>query len=63
MKQPMSWPQRHPRLTTWALLAIGMVIILLVAAQGKGFSGGQLGWLLASCVALAGVCTWIIGWE
>ena len=47
----------------WAVLAIGMVAILLAAAQGKGLSVGQLGWLAISCVALAGACTWIIGWE
>jgi len=63
VKRSASWPQRHPRLAMWAVLAIGMVAILLAAAQGKGLSVGQLGWLAISCVALAGACTWIIGWE
>ncbi|NLG50358.1 MAG: hypothetical protein GX552_09650 [Chloroflexi bacterium] len=63
MKRSAPWPQRHPRLTMWTVLAVGMIAILLVAAHGKGFSVGQFGWLVASCVALAGACSWIIGWE
>ena len=54
---------RHPRLTSWAVLAIGMVILLLVTAPEDDLTTRQLIGLSAACVALAGACAWIIGWE
>ncbi len=51
------------RLVIWIVLAVGMVAIMLVAVWNKGFAPTQLAWLITSCLALAGVCTWIIGWE
>ena len=54
---------RHPRLATWLVLAVGMVILLLWAARGKGLEPGQLAWLVLSCIGLAGACAGIISWE
>lgn len=51
---------RHPRLGTWLVLAAGMVALLLWAAQGKGLAPGQLAWLVAASIGLAGACAWII---
>ncbi len=63
MKRPKAFFARHPRLATWVVLSLGMTTILLLAARGKGLAAGQLAWLAASCVVLAGACAWIIGWE
>lgn len=54
---------RHPRLVIWIVLAVGMVVMLLWAAQDKGLAPGQLAWLVLSCIGLAGACAWIIFWE
>jgi thiamine transporter ThiT len=53
----------HPRLASWIVLAIGMVVILILAARGKGLMAGQLAGLAGACVISAGICAWIIGWE
>ncbi len=54
--------QGHPRLASWLVLSVGMVILFLVAARGKGLTPGQLAALSALCVGVAGLCAWIIGW-
>lgn len=54
---------QHPRLASWAILAVGMVGLMLLGANGKGLSAGQQGGLVLACVGLAGACAWIIGWE
>jgi K+ transporter len=53
----------HPNLVSWALLAVGMVIIVVLAAQNVGFKAGQWAALIAATVALAGLCVWILSWE
>lgn len=53
----------HPRLASWALLAVGMVVIVVIAARDVGFRPGQWAALIVATVALAGLCVWIIGWE
>ena len=53
----------HPNLVSWLLLAVGMVVIVLIAARGVGFTAGQWAALIAATIALAGLCVWIIGWE
>jgi hypothetical protein len=53
----------HPNLVSWAVLAVGMVIILVIAARDVGFKPGQWAALVAATVALAGLCVWIISWE
>jgi nicotinamide riboside transporter PnuC len=54
---------RHPRITMWIALAIGMVIILLWAAKDVGLLPTQLLALVVATIVLAGLCVWIIGWE
>jgi hypothetical protein len=53
----------HPQLVSWFILAVGMVIIVVVAAWRVGFQPGQWAALIAATVALAGLCVWIISWE
>ena len=53
----------HPQLTSWIVLAIGMVIILVWSARDVGFTAGQWVALVVTTILLAGACVWIIGWE
>jgi len=52
----------HPNLTSWLLLAVGMVVIVVIAARNVGFKAGQWAALIVATVALAGLSVWIIGW-
>jgi len=54
--------QRHPQITAWIVLAIGMVIILVLSAREVGFTSGQWTALIVTTILLAGACVWIIGW-
>ena len=54
---------RHPRLTAWGALALGMVVILLWSAKDVGLLPTQLAALVIATILLAGLCVWIIGWE
>jgi len=54
---------RHPRLTMWAVLAVGMVIILIWAAKDVGLLLGQWAALIVATILLAGLCAWIVGWD
>ena len=54
---------RHPRITAWLGLALGMVVILLWSAKDVGLLPTQLAALVAATILLAGLCIWIIGWE
>jgi len=58
-----AWIARHPRLTAWAVLAVGMVVILIWAARNVGLLPGQWAALIIATILLAGLCVWIIGWE
>jgi hypothetical protein len=53
----------HPNLVSWALLAVGMVIVVVLSARDVGFKPGQWAALIAATIALAGLCVWIISWE
>jgi hypothetical protein len=53
----------HPQITSWIVLAIGMVIILVWSAKDVGFTSGQWTALVITTILLAGACVWIIGWE
>jgi hypothetical protein len=53
----------HPQLTAWAVLAVGMVIILIWAAKDVGLLPGQWAALIVTTILLAGLCVWIIGWN
>ena len=54
---------RHLNLVSWFVLALGMVAVVIFAARGVGFKPGQWAALIATTVALAGLCVWIISWE
>ncbi len=53
----------HPNLISWLVLAIGMVVIVLIAARNVGFSPSQWAALILATIGLAGLCVWIISWE
>jgi hypothetical protein len=53
----------HPNLMSWLILAVGMVVIVVIAARNVGFTAGQWAALIAATIGLAGLCVWIISWE
>jgi len=63
MKRVIEFYNRHPRLVAWAVLAIGMVIMLLWSAKDVGLLPQQTLALVIATIGLAGLCVWIIGWE
>jgi len=52
----------HPHLSSFAILAAGMLIILYFSARHVGFTPGQWLALAGATIALAGLCVWIISW-
>ena len=58
-----AWASVHPKLAAWLFLAIGMVIILIIAARDVGLLWNQWLFLILATIGLAGLCVWIIGWE
>ena len=58
-----TWATQHPRLAAWVALAIGMVIVLVIAARDVGLLWNQWLFLILATIGLAGLCVWIIGWE
>lgn len=54
---------QRPKLAAWIALAVGMVIILIIAARDVGLAPGQWLFLILATIGLAGLCVWIIGWE
>jgi hypothetical protein len=58
-----SWADRRPRLAAWIALAIGMVIVLVLAARDVGLLWNQWLFLILATIGLAGLCVWIISWE
>lgn len=57
------WWEQHPYLGSWALLATGMVAILLVSSRHVALLPSQRFWLIVATILLAGLCVWIISWE
>ena len=53
----------HPNLVSWLILAVGMVVIVIIAARNVGFTTSQWAALIAATIALAGLWVWIISWE
>jgi hypothetical protein len=53
----------HPILSNFAVLAVGMVIILYFSARHVGFLPSQWAALVGATLVLAGLCAWIISWE
>lgn len=63
MNQLKHFWNNYPVLANWAILAVGMVIILYFSARHVGFLPGQWVALVGATVLLAGLCAWIIDWE
>jgi hypothetical protein len=63
MEKLKAFAAARPRLAAWTVLAIGMVIILIIAARDVGLTPGQWLFLILATIGLAGLCVWIIGWE
>lgn len=57
-----AWIFKHPNLSAWFVLALGMVIILAVEARSVGLEALQWFWLIVVTVLVAGACVWIISW-
>ena len=47
----------------WAILALGMVAILLYEARDVGLTTSNWFWLIVSTIGVAGICVWIISWD
>lgn len=63
MKPILEVAQRHPRLTAWLMLALGMDGMVAYEAREVGLLPGQWVALLVATTLVAGLCVWIIGWE
>ena len=53
----------HPQWTSWIVLAIGMVAILIWSARDVGLLAGQWAALIVATIAVAGLAVWITGDE
>lgn len=63
MKSLQEFVRAHPRWTAFALLAVAMVAVLLVASRDVALEPAQRATLIISTVALAALSVWIIHWE
>jgi hypothetical protein len=63
MDRIKAFASAKPRLAAWIALAVGMVIILIIAARDVGLLWNQWLFLILATIGLAGLCVWIIGWE
>ncbi len=57
-----TWILKHPSLTAWLVLALGMVTLLVFEARSVGLTSSQWFWLIVVTVLVAGACIWIISW-
>ena len=55
--------EARPRLWSWILLAVGMVILLLLASKDVPLELSQRTALVVATIVLAGLCVWIIDLE
>lgn len=62
MTKLKQWIVKHPNLSAWFVLALGMVIILVFEARQVGLQASQWFWLIVVTILVAGLCIWIIGW-
>ncbi|MFQ5576149.1 MAG: hypothetical protein ACE5G8_04080 [Anaerolineae bacterium] len=62
MEKIKQFGAEHPQITSWIVLAAGMVIILVFSAKEVGFTPSQWAALIVTTILLAGACVWIIGW-
>lgn len=62
MDKLKQYAKLHPLITSWAALALGMVIILVWSAKDVGFTVQQWIAVIITTILLAGACVWIISW-
>lgn len=62
MESLKQWISKHPNLTAWFVLALGMVILLLIEARDVGLETSQWFWLIVITILVAGAAIWIISW-
>jgi len=55
--------EKHPYLTMWAVMAVGFVAIFLLTSRTADLLPSQRLFIAIACVAVAGLCSWIISWE
>lgn len=58
-----AWMNRHPDVTTWIVLAFGMLAALAWSARDEGLAALQWVWLAFAVIGVSGLCAWIISWE
>ena len=63
MDKIKTFVNEHPQWTSWIVLSIGMVAILIWSARDVGLLAGQWAALIIATIAVAGLAVWIIGWE
>jgi len=63
MAQLKEFVNQHPNLAAWIALALGMVVLLLIAVRHVGLLPGQVLALVVVTILLAGLCVWIISLE
>jgi protein-S-isoprenylcysteine O-methyltransferase Ste14 len=54
---------KHPQLTAWFALAVGMVLILILVPKNAVLLPREWAALIIATIILAGLCVWIIFWE
>ncbi len=57
------WWETHPNLVSWAILSVGMLVILFWSAHHVDFTLSQWAALIVATILLAGLSVWIISWE
>lgn len=62
MQAIKAWILRHPNLTAWIALALGMNAILIFEARDVGLLAMQWFWLILITTLVAGACIWIVSW-
>jgi hypothetical protein len=63
MEKIKKFVTEHPQWTSWIVLSIGMVAILVWSARDVGLLPGQWAALIIATILVAGLAIWIIGWE
>lgn len=63
MNRAIGLVKAHPRLSAWAVLALGMDAMVAYEARNVGLLPGQWVALLVATTLVAGLCVWIIGWD
>ncbi|MGC9521182.1 MAG: hypothetical protein ACP5HG_04795 [Anaerolineae bacterium] len=63
MEKIKQFVNEHPQWTSWIVLAVGMVAILVWSARDVGLLPGQWAALIIATILVAGLAVWIIGWE